>query len=154
MTLTYLVAEMLEKYNLSDFQSEFGKCFLDFERRRIENEELPEEKQDSGLAGYSDAARSDSVADLTYRHETLEKQFMLCIPQLTVKDPERGFSRAQRLAVFIRDEGICKDCEEKCDEGDFHVDHIQAHSRGGKTKLANARLLCPECNLKKGKKDA
>lgn len=153
ITLAYLVAEMLEKYNLVDFCQQFGKCYLTFEHRRIENEELPEEKQDSSLAAFSDAARSDSVPDLEYRHKLLLKEFLLCIPELELKDPDRGFSEEQRLAVFIRDQGRCKDCNAKCDEADFHADHIKAHSRGGKTKLSNARLLCPTCNLKKGRKE-
>jgi hypothetical protein len=153
ITLTYLVAEMLEKYNLMDFHQQFGKCYLSFERRRIENEELPEEKQDSSLAAFSDAARSDSVADLVYRHKLLQKEFLLLIPDLELKDPDRGFSEEQRLAIFIRDQGRCKECNGKCDETDFHADHIKAHSRGGKTKISNARLLCPACNLKKGRKE-
>ncbi|HUI05741.1 MAG TPA: DUF262 domain-containing protein [Verrucomicrobiae bacterium] len=153
ISLAYLVVEMMDKYNLSDFPSGFGKCFLEFEQRRVENEELPEEKQDPALAGYSDAARADSVADLKYRHELLEKQFLLCIPELAIKDPDRGFSRGQRLAVFIRDRGNCQSCGKKCQESDFHVDHIKAHSKGGETKLSNARLLCPTCNLKKGRRE-
>lgn len=152
ITLSYLLTEMLDKYNLRDFPKEFGKCYLDFETRRVENEEVSEEQQDPALAGYTDAARADSVPDLEYRHNYLMKQVLLCISELELKDPVRGFSEEQRLAVFIRDSGKCAECGKKCDEKDFHVDHIKAHSRGGKTKLSNARLSCVSCNLKKGRK--
>jgi 5-methylcytosine-specific restriction endonuclease McrA len=32
----------------------------------------------------------------------------------------------------------------------FQVDHIKAYSRGGKTDLSNAALICASCNPKKG----
>ena len=36
----------------------------------------------------------------------------------------------------------------------FHLDHILALSQGGSHELKNWQLLCPECNMQKGKKDA
>ena len=37
MRLTFLVTQMLEEFNLSEHEDEFGKAFIAFERKRIEN---------------------------------------------------------------------------------------------------------------------
>jgi hypothetical protein len=69
------------------------------------------------------------------------------------KDEQRTFSPEQRRLLWnSEDEQYCKNkgCRTKLRWGDFHVDHKKAHSRGGKTSLDNAQLLCPRCNTSKG----
>ncbi len=71
------------------------------------------------------------------------------------KDEQRTFSAEQRRLLWnSEDEQYCKNkrCRAKLRWGDFHVDHKRAHSRGGKTSLDNAQLLCPRCNTSKGAK--
>lgn len=152
ITLPHLTLELLEKYNLSDFPTEFAKGYLSFEFSRAENGDLSEEKQDARLAAYTDAARSDSIQAMRYRHELLREAIVRKIPELTLKDTVRGFSDEQRLAIFWRDDGKCQSCGQECDENEFHADHITPHAKGGETKISNAQLLCPECNQKKGSK--
>jgi 5-methylcytosine-specific restriction endonuclease McrA len=41
-------------------------------------------------------------------------------------------------------------CAETLDWTNFQIDHIKAHSRGGKTDLRNAALTCVTCNASKG----
>jgi hypothetical protein len=142
--------ELLEKYNLTEFPEQFSQAYRWFEVRRAENRELPEDKQDSGLAAYTDAARSDSIQAMLYRHEVLRDTFIQRIPELTLKDPTRGFSEEQRRAIFFRDGGKCRYCGKSCDETEFHADHIAPHVSGGPTTIANGQVLCAECNLKKG----
>lgn len=150
ITLTFLTVELLEKYSLSKFPKEFAQGYIDFEKDRLINEELPEEKQDSKLAAYTDAARSDSIQDMLYRHELLRAALIRALPNLVLKDATRGFSEEQRAAIFWRDEGSCQKCGRKCEENEFHADHIDPHSNGGETKIINGQVLCPECNLSKG----
>lgn len=152
ISMPYLVAELLETYNINEFQSEFARAYLKFEQRRIENDDLEEDEQDPRLAAYSNAARADSIQDLEYRHETLRREIVSAIPQLERKDDERIFSQDQRLAIYIRDKGKCKLCGSKCRENAFHADHKKPYSKGGRTTISNGQLLCPSCNLKKGKK--
>lgn len=152
VTLPCLAAELLEKYNISKFSSDFAESYMDFELSRRNNEELPEEKQNPSLAAYTDAARADSIQDLRYRHELLREEIIRNIPELTLKDPDRGFSEAQRAAIFWRDQGLCQSCNKTCGENEFHADHIVPHSNGGLTKIANGQVLCPTCNLRKGDK--
>ncbi len=150
ITLPYLTVELLEQYNLTQFPEQFAESYRWFEVRRAENRELPEEKQDPGLAAYTDAARSDSIQSMLYRHELLRETIIRRIPELTLKDPTRGFSEEQRRAIFLRDDGKCKSCGTEYDENGFHADHIVPHASGGPTTIANGQVLCPECNLKKG----
>jgi len=152
ITLGFLVAELLEKYNLNKFPTEFAHSYIQFELTRRQNEELPEEKQDPRFLAYTNAARSDSLQDMRYRHEFLREILMRDIPELELKDPTRGFSDEQRAAIFWRDKGICQSCEKECAENEFHADHIKPHSNGGQTTLANGQVLCAECNLKKSGK--
>ncbi len=69
------------------------------------------------------------------------------------RDEQRSFSPEQRRLLWNSEaEQYCKNprCRAKLRWGDFHVDHKRAHSRGGKTSLENAQLLCPKCNTSKG----
>ncbi|MEI7534063.1 MAG: DUF262 domain-containing protein [Verrucomicrobiae bacterium] len=152
ISLCFLAAELLSRYDISSFPKEFARCYLEFEKLRLLNEAKDEEDQDPSLAAYTDAARSDSIQDLNYRHELLRDKIVSGIPDLALKDPTRGFSREQRLAIFLRDDGICQDCRKKCNQNEFHADHRKPHARGGKTMISNGCLLCPECNYKKGAK--
>lgn len=48
--------------------------------------------------------------------------------------------------------GKCAGCRKKLN-GSYHVDHIIPVSRGGANYPSNLQLLCPSCNLTKGRKD-
>ena len=152
ISLTYLAVEMLETYDLSKHGQEFADVFLAFEAERVMNEERSEEQQDAALAAYTDAARSDSIPDMRYRDEYLRERFVRSIPTLVLKDPNRSFTAEQRMAIYYKNCGLCQapGCGVKCDEADFHADHIIPHSRGGKTAVVNGQVLCPSCNLTKG----
>lgn len=154
ITLAYLATDLLDAYDLSQYAKKFGKAYLDFEVERLENEDLPEDKQDSQLAAYTDAARADSIQDLRFRHDFLKQRIIASLPDLAVKDPRRGYSVEQRSAIFFRDKGVCKGCKKKCKDTNFHIDHVVAHSKGGSTSIRNGQLVCPACNLSKGSQKA
>jgi hypothetical protein len=153
ITLGYLTAEMIDEYDLTRHGDEFAECYLNFEANRITNEELPEEDQDSALAAYTDAARSDSIQDMRYRHELLKRHFVASIPTLVLKDPMRPFSDEQRMAIYRKNKGVCQVCGISCEESDFHADHIVPHSKGGRTAVVNGQVLCPKDNLMKGDRE-
>lgn len=44
----------------------------------------------------------------------------------------------------------CNDCKQWFFEEELQVDHILPWSKGGRTELSNAQLLCRTCNAKKG----
>ena len=67
------------------------------------------------------------------------------------KDERRIFSEEQRRLLWNSEEKKkCTLCDDTLDWSNFQVDHIKAHSRGGKTELSNAALTCAFCNASKG----
>jgi len=70
------------------------------------------------------------------------------------KDPYRQFNKEQRRIIWYQSNGHCsnKKCQLKLNINNFHIDHIKPHSKGGRTSLKNAQILCPSCNLKKSDK--
>lgn len=67
------------------------------------------------------------------------------------KDERRIFSVEQRRLLWNSDEKKkCKSCGKLLDWTNFQVDHVTPYSKGGKTKLSNAALLCASCNASKG----
>jgi uncharacterized protein DUF262/HNH endonuclease len=67
------------------------------------------------------------------------------------KDERRVFSVEQRRLLWNSDEQKkCGSCGERLDWINFQVDHVTPYSKGGKTKLSNAALLCASCNASKG----
>jgi hypothetical protein len=73
------------------------------------------------------------------------------------KDAKRGFSAEQRRIMWntaaIR---TCarRGCTAKLTWDDFTVDHIDPHSKGGRTKLDNAALMCRRHNSSKSNRVA
>jgi hypothetical protein len=67
------------------------------------------------------------------------------------KDEKRGFTLEQRRLLWNSDqEKKCRSCRKKLTWSNFTVDHIRPHSKGGRTSLKNAALLCGSCNSRKG----
>ena len=54
--------------------------------------------------------------------------------------------------VRARDKNVCRMCRKKYPPSFFDYDHIDAHIAGGSDDPDNIRLLCKDCNLKKGSK--
>lgn len=52
-----------------------------------------------------------------------------------------------RAAVWERDKSQCQNCGSK---RALEIDHIQAFALGGKSNVANLRLLCRNCNQRRG----
>jgi len=149
MRLTFLVTQMLEEFNLSEHEDEFGKAFIAFERKRIENNELPESDQDPEIVAFNDAARGDKVSDMTYIHNMLKRHFVRSIPTLNLKDRQRSFSQEQRYVIYMNSNKHCKLCEDPIKMENFHADHIYPWSKGGETSISNGQALCSACNIRK-----
>lgn len=155
ITLPLVVKELIELYSFNaDDKKRIASIFSGLEKRRIENGELPEESQDAELSDLTDSARADSPALMKSRHDYMLRVFLNELPHLVPKDPNRGFSEAQRLALFFRTapDYVCQDeeCNKKISQTDFEADHIVAHSNGGQTTLDNGQALCRPCNQAKG----
>jgi len=93
---------------------------------------------------------SDSTNSIKTRHETIRTHFLLFTKDLEPLDTNRGFSLAQRIAIYRKDKETCQECKKKVGWNEFHADHIKPHTRGGKTTVENGQVLCNKCNLSKG----
>jgi superfamily II DNA or RNA helicase len=61
----------------------------------------------------------------------------------------RGFTRTQKLLLFMRSLGRCMKCGIAISVDAFEADHIIPWSKGGKTTLSNGQALCQTCNRSK-----
>lgn len=152
ITVPLLVIHMMDDYNLKDFKAEFAEALRKFELARALSDENLKNGMDADpkMLLYKNAARADDVASLIMRENILKEFILNELTNLSLKDAKRSFTDDQRNIIYLRDKGICKICNKKCSREDYHADHIQPHSAGGKTSVENGQVLCIECNLKKG----
>ena len=67
------------------------------------------------------------------------------------KDSQRGFSSEQRRLLWnTASNRRCEACGRSLSWEDFTLDHIDPHSKGGRSHLENATLMCRRCNSSKG----
>jgi hypothetical protein len=72
-------------------------------------------------------------------------------PLFEKKDINRSFSPEQRRLIWhSTKEKKCQVCKKTLTWDDFTIDHIDPYSRGGRTSLENAALLCRKHNSSKG----
>lgn len=69
-------------------------------------------------------------------------------------DPKRLFTKDDKLQLASKKKAIdnkyqCEICKNYFYLDELEVDHIKAWSKGGRTVLSNAELLCKPCNIKK-----
>ncbi len=70
-----------------------------------------------------------------------------------VKDAQRGFTPEQRRVMWNTAKSHrCGGCNAVLSWGNFTIDHIDPYSKGGRSQLENATLLCQPCNSAKGSK--
>jgi hypothetical protein len=71
------------------------------------------------------------------------------------KDEQRGFSAEQRRILWnSKEEKKCTSCGDRLSWTNFTIDHVDPHSKGGRSSLDNAALMCRSCNSAKGSKRA
>lgn len=76
-------------------------------------------------------------------------------PILNQKDAKRLFSPEQKQILWHSSKDKCcsnPKCRKVLTWKDVRMDHIQAHTSGGRTNLQNAQILCVTCNSSKGAK--
>ena len=153
----YLLSSiLLEKYVAKSVQSEISGWLSEFEQKRADNGNLPEDERDLALVEYKrlTSYSTDGEESIKGRLEFIEKSFFGAFPDLAQLDENRIFSSEQRLAIF-KNEGKCQlklKCEglERLAWDSWHGDHIVPYSKGGKTIVSNGQVGCVSCNTAKG----
>jgi len=160
LSLYILASELLGKYAISGSYKEFAQWFLDFEKRRQEDEAIDADQRNQDWMQYQLylSQATASQAALKHRHNVLISDILQEIPNLGLLDDQREYDYQQRIAIFRKSNGECAnpydnpDCQVTCEWDNFHADHILAWTAAGKTTVSNGQLLCPSCNQKKGAK--
>lgn len=73
-------------------------------------------------------------------------------------DPRRFFTAEEKARLLVDREKIdgkyrCEKCGNLFLEEDLTVDHVEPWSKGGRTELSNAKIVCRSCNSSKGNRD-
>lgn len=68
----------------------------------------------------------------------------------TFRGVTRTISRKTFLRIVRRDNQTCQVCGKILKDDEIRIDHIIPFSKGGPTEESNLRVLCEECNRKKG----
>ncbi len=94
---------------------------------------------------------SSSTDEISQRKKRMNILDGLLRNLFEIKDKHRMFSSEQRRVIWNSTEDrTCKECGVKLTWDDFTIDHIDPYSRGGKTDINNAALLCRKHNSAKG----
>ena len=157
LSLYTVASESLTKFSIVARANEFGNWFIGFENRRKQEEDIPEDHRDERMVSYQLAVLQQTAnsASQQERKRILTEDMLSMIPDLILLDDQRQFTHDQRAAIFRKARGKCTnpsnygDCLVECGWDDFHADHIEPYSKGGRTTVANGQLLCRKCNLKK-----
>jgi hypothetical protein len=156
ISLYCAVAEMQKQYAFEEIKPVLKTWFIDFEMRRRAHDDKAEDVADPEWATYKEkiSHSTDSADSIRWRMDFMLRDFLENYPSIQLKDNQRAFTHLQRLAVFRRDGGHCQ-LKLKCDGikltwDEWHCDHTQPWTTGGKTTVKNARAACTACNLVKG----
>lgn len=94
------------------------------------------------------SAMTDDVAHRQRREKILRD---VIGPIFSKKDNQRGFSVEQRRILWNTSKtNSCESCGEKLTWNNFTIDHVDPYSKGGRSSLENAAVLCRSCNSSKG----
>jgi 5-methylcytosine-specific restriction endonuclease McrA len=93
---------------------------------------------------------TDEVNQRRQREKILRQ---LLVSLFSLKDSQRGFTPEQRRLLWnSAATNQCGVCRKKLTWANFTIDHIDPYSRGGKSALENAAIVCQPCNSAMGAK--
>lgn len=154
-----LIRHLNKYYYFGDREKEiFRNFFFHFYSRWDKSDQ-----EDFDIVVFSNN-RQQSQSNLQERDIVLRQIFFEYLQnekkEFLSKDEKRSFSESEKIKIYRRDRGLCQTCikEGKSEKeslvswGNYQADHVLPHSRGGKTVIDNAQVLCSYHNLRKGNK--
>jgi len=166
LSLYWSISRIIETYNI--LENDYPIIRENFEamdnsRLAAMNRDYSEKPEDEIYEDLSlSMSRGTDGADgISVRHDTIsqflfEAVNLILIPTL---DPQRYFSHEEKLILFRRANSRCQLehngnlCGKQIDIDDAVCDHINPHSKGGKTTLENGRIAYKSCNIARGNRD-
>lgn len=119
---------------------------VDLKRKKMENTEPGQELYRQYLLTVREG--TDEISHRRERERILQG---LLKPLFEKKDSARLFSPEQRRILWNTTAARkCQKCRITLTWEDFTIDHIGPHSKGGRTRLDNAALMCRKHNSQKG----
>jgi|HubBroStandDraft_3_1064219.scaffolds.fasta_scaffold23584_2 glycosyltransferase involved in cell wall biosynthesis len=98
---------------------------------------------------------SQSTDEISQRRKRMNIIDNLIRNIFAIKDKQRGFTVEQRRIIWnSTEERTCQECHKVLTWDDFTIDHIDPHSKGGRSDIENASLMCRKHNSAKGNKIA
>ena len=156
ISLYCVLRELQEEYVFSEIKEKFFDWFIEFEQKKVANDNLPEDEADPEWLAYKDkiSHSTDSFDSIIWRMEFMLRNLLEKFPKLSRKANQRNFTHVQKITIFRRDKGFCQvkiKCDgEKITWDNWECDHIKPWSKGGPTTVENGQVACPECNASKG----
>lgn len=101
--------------------------------------------------------KSDDAKLIDNKAREIEDIIQAVVGGISVDD-KRLFSKDDRHELCLRlptqnGKWQCQGCGQWFDEEELTVDHIKPWSKGGRTELSNAQLLCRPCNSRKSNRE-
>ncbi len=141
--------EVLRQYGHAHLKTKIHTFLQAFEAERHRNQEKDEDDKthDATLSEFGRLTRQGNDKEsIRERVGILTRYFLRQNPEVSLKDPRRGFSSDARYAIWINSDKKCEECEREIKFTELQADHIRQHAHGGQTVLSNARALCASCN--------
>lgn len=140
------------------WESNFAARLHEFERRCKEASDATKNGSPSEFDHYWPLyaqwtrTQTDMGGTIQQRHVFFTTEMLLLL-RPTRLDSSRGFSDAERQAVFFRDRQKCQHCAMHGDEHivewpSAEIHHVIPHSEGGRTTIENGALMHRDCHPK------
>jgi hypothetical protein len=157
----YLLLRHLLKYYV--FDAAEHRLFYGFVLRFHERWRAGKRETDTDILVFSDN-RQQTTAETEVRDRIMRQAFFEYAQtkahQMLTKDERRVFDEADRILIYRMDNGLCQQClaegkperEARVSWKEYQADHVVPHSKGGRTVIENAQVLCRYHNAAKGNK--
>lgn len=136
--------------------SKISKALLfEFAARHLNERSIWLQNKDAIVKNTNEYINSSEYKQSQTKNQDIEDIILAACGGIQL-DPVRLFSsdiRKQLLADAPKNEHglvFCSECNQHHEAENMAVDHIEPWSKGGRTILSNARLICRFCNSKKG----
>ena len=155
--LVLLVDSLLDDYTRS-WEDKLAKAFDSFMEQFAKAKKLRRSSSPGEYwTRYGEGTRVNSDREMTIRtrHQFFAEKMLEFMAPLTLKDPVRAFGPLERELIYYRDHKRCAVCASEVIWTDGEIHHIERHSVGGPTVLANGVLVHRHCHPKsKGSEEA
>ncbi|MAJ36157.1 MAG: hypothetical protein CBC12_13635 [Candidatus Puniceispirillum sp. TMED52] len=161
--LILLVADLRSDFT-SGWQNRLGDALGTFKSNCTIAKEANKANEESDLQEYYTeyvqwTSRSSDISGNIQRRHIFFYEKMIEILNVKRKDDNRTFSSSDRQKIFYRDNRLCQYCEMEKESNetayshrisweDAEIHHVEQHSHGGQTILANGALMHKDCHPK------